>query len=316
MENFDLGTALMEMETEQKRCVLKAVSVEEILKLQLPPRENILSPWLPSQGIVMVYGPRGIGKTLFSMGCAVAIASGNGFLKWHSEKPYGVLYVDGEMPAIVIQERLSNIIVGNEKEPIAPLKIITPDLQKFGVPDLSTLEGQVAVEQHLNDISLVIVDNISTLCRHGRENEGESWLPIQEWALRLRSQHISVLFVHHSGKGGLQRGTSRREDVLDTVISLKRPADYMPDEGARFEVHFEKNRGFYGDEAKPFEAKLFQKDNQQCWTHKDLEDSKVERVAKLLNEGIPQKELAEMLGVRKGTISKYKQSAEKRGLLK
>jgi putative DNA primase/helicase len=37
-----------------------------------------------------------------------------------------------------------------------------------------------------------------------------------------------LLIVHHTGKGGEQRGTSRREDVLDTSISLRRPADYAP----------------------------------------------------------------------------------------
>jgi hypothetical protein len=41
---------------------------------------------------------------------------------------------------------------------------------------------------------------------------------------------------------GRQRGTSRREDALDTVIALRRPDDYSPEQGARFEVHFEKLR--------------------------------------------------------------------------
>ena len=41
---------------------------------------------------------------------------------------------------------------------------------------------------------------------------------------------------------GRQRGTSRREDALDTVIALRRPDDYSPEHGARFEVHFEKLR--------------------------------------------------------------------------
>ena len=54
------------------------------------------------------------------------------------------------------------------------------------------------------------------------------------------------LSVHHANKNGMQRGTSKREDVLDTVIVLKRPADYTPEHGARFEVHFEKSRGFFG----------------------------------------------------------------------
>jgi hypothetical protein len=51
-----------------------------------------------------------------------------------------------------------------------------------------------------------------------------------------------VLLIHHAGTNGRQRGTSRREDALDTLIALKRPEDYSPEQGARFEVHFEKLR--------------------------------------------------------------------------
>ena len=53
-------------------------------------------------------------------------------------------------------------------------------------------------------------------------------MPVQEWILQLRRRGISVLIVHHAGKGGDQRGTSAKEDVLDTVIKLSRPDDYNP----------------------------------------------------------------------------------------
>ncbi|WP_153306568.1 hypothetical protein [Desulfogranum japonicum] len=66
----------------------------------------------------------------------------------------------------------------------------------------------------------------------------------------------SVLLVHHDGKGGMQRGSSRKEDVLDTVIKLLRPKSYTPDQGALFKVHFRKNRGIHSDDAKTFEASL------------------------------------------------------------
>ena len=59
----------------------------------------------------------------------------------------------------------------------------------------------------------MVIDNLSTLCRYGRENESESWGPVQEWILGLRRRGLSVLLVHHAGKGGTQRGTSRREAV-------------------------------------------------------------------------------------------------------
>jgi putative DNA primase/helicase len=48
-----------------------------------------------------------------------------------------------------------------------------------------------------------------------------------------------------------------REDALDTVIALRRPEDYSPEQGARFEIHFEKLRNrVEGADAVPFEASL------------------------------------------------------------
>jgi putative DNA primase/helicase len=53
-------------------------------------------------------------------------------------------------------------------------------------------------------------------------------------------------------KGGDQRGTSRREDVLDTVIRINRPDDYNASEGARFNVTSTKARGLFGDDTEGF----------------------------------------------------------------
>jgi putative DNA primase/helicase len=106
------------------------------------------------------------------------------------------------------------------------------------------------------DADLVVVDNLSTLCRSLKENDADSWTPVQSWALGLRRSGKSGLFIHHGGKSGGQRGTSRKEDVLDTVIALRRPPDYLAEQGARFEVHFEKSRGFHGPDAEPFETSL------------------------------------------------------------
>lgn len=317
MEQFNLAETLRNETGQERRQEVKAISIADFLSLEFPPRENILDPWLPMQGLCMIHAPRGIGKTFVGLNIAVAVTSGGPFLRWRAPKGRGVLLLDGEMPGILLQERLSTIITSADEEPTAPLTIITPDLQPSGMPNLVEIEGQEAMEPYLENVSLVIVDNISTLCRGGRENEGESWLPVQEWALKLRSRGISVLFIHHSGKGGQQRGTSRREDVLDTVISLKHPAEYRPDMGACFEVHFEKSRGIYGDDVKPFEAKLeTSQEGKYVWTMKDLEESLTDKVTELMEEGIPQCEIAELLGKSKGTISKHVKKAKMNGSLK
>ncbi len=257
---------------------LKAFNIADFLGLEIPPREDILSPILQTQSLSMLYAKRGIGKTHISLGIAYAIASGGEVLKWTANKPRKTLYIDGEMPATTMQERLAQIVKAHDKEAHPDyFTLLTPDMQKLGMPDLSTPEGQERYEPFIKDAEFIVIDNISTLARTGKENEAEGWLPIQAWALDLRSKGKSVMFVHHAGKGGQQRGTSRREDVLDLVMTLKHPEDYNAEEGARFEVHFEKARSLTGSEAKPFEASL----GPNGWSFKNIEDVEMNKVVEL-----------------------------------
>jgi putative DNA primase/helicase len=119
-----------------------------------------------------------------------------------------------------------------------------------------------------------------------------------------------VLIVHHAGKGGEQRGTSRREDVLDTTLNLRRPSDYAATEGARFEVHIEKGRGIHGDHAKPFEAKLDICDGKAVWTVKDVEEMDRGRIAALLATGMTVRDVAEEIGISKSVVHRLKQKIE------
>lgn len=300
---------------DARRSAIRAVELRDFLALSFPPREYLLDPILPRQGIAMIHGPRGLGKTHASLGIAYAVASAGKFLKWSAPTANGVLFVDGEMPAAVLQERLSRIVAANEQEATAPLRIITPDLNvETGLPNLSNAEGQATIDAHVDQsISLIIVDNLSSLARSGVENDAESWLPMQTWALRHRAAGRSVLFIHHSGKGGAQRGTSRREDVLDTVISLRKPVDYCPEQGARFEVHIEKARGFHGDEAKAFSASLTtDAAGKQSWMLSDLEVSNDRRIAELYEDGIKPNDIAQELHIGRATV--YRQ-LKKAGLL-
>jgi putative DNA primase/helicase len=49
---------------------LNLISLEEFLTLELPKREILLSPFLPTQGLGLVYAKRGVGKTHVAMGIA------------------------------------------------------------------------------------------------------------------------------------------------------------------------------------------------------------------------------------------------------
>lgn len=293
----------------------KVSKIGEFLKKKIPPRELLLAPWLPRQGLAMVYAPRGVGKTHFALEVAVALATGGEFLGWKAPKAVKVLYIDGEMPSADLQTRLKQIQKRTGSIPGDNLRIMTPDEQSGAMPDLSD-PCSLARLKHFTDVDLVVVDNISTLCRTGNENEAESWRITEGWALRLRAEGKSVLFVHHSGKAGGQRGTSKREDTLDTVIALKHPDDYKQSDGARFEVHFEKARGFSGEDAEPIEAMLAieEKEGYQ-WKWQRKEDAVLGKIKKLHSEGLNQTEIAEQLGVSKATMSRKMQYLKAKGKL-
>ena len=205
----------------------------------------------------MLYAPRGIGKTMLSLSIGVAVASGGELLRWCAPERRRVLYVDGEMPVVSLQERLRAISRGlDAKIPNDGFRILAADHTAAGL-SLGSEAGHLSLEPLLDDVDLLILDNLSTLCTSGSESASDAWVPMQNWLLRLRRKGIAVLLVHHAGTNGRQRGTSRREDALDTVIALRRPEDYSPEQGARFEVHFEKLRNWIDAEgAAAFEARL------------------------------------------------------------
>ena len=154
-------------------------------------------------------------------------------------------------------------------------------------------------------VDLIVVDHLSAFCRTGIENEGAAWLPVQSWLLSLRRRGLSVLLIHHAGKSGVQRGTSRREDVLDTTIALRRPKDYENEDGARFEVHFTKHRGFAGDDAAPIEAKLVTDGlGRSSWQHAKIGDKLAEQIRELNAEGLSVRQIASQLGVHKNKVQR------------
>ena len=186
------------------------------------------------------------------------------------------------------------------------------------MPDLATAGGQEAVNAILEDTDLLVLDNLSCLARSGgRENDAESWLPVAQWALRLRTRGRSVLFIHHSAKGGQQRGTSKREDLLDTVLRLKEPADYRHGEGARFEVHYEKARNLHGDATTPIEAQLVAgEDGRGRWDFRKVEETTFDRVVTLANEGLSRAEIAQELECNRSTVHRHWRRAEAGGLIR
>jgi putative DNA primase/helicase len=300
---------LIPLEVLQRECELRLrpLDIYNLLALNIPERGMVLEPIIPEKGLTMIYGARGTGKTQLACGISYAVATGTKLLKWQASKPRKVLHVDGEMPAAALRERFKQIMAGATVQPdTGMLKILAADLLEQDIGNLACPKVQAELDPHLEGIELLTLDNLSSLTAVIRDNDAESWNPIQHWLLRLRRRGISVNLVHHAGKNGDQRGTSRREDVLDTSISLRRPGDYAAIEGARFEIHFEKARGLHGDLVKPFEAKLEIRDGATSWTIKELEDVKLARVKALAEDGCSVRDIADETGFSKSSVQRMR----------
>lgn len=296
----------------------KVVSLHEFLELDMPKREMILDPFLFERSLVLIYSKRGVGKTHVALGIAYAIAKGGTFLRWRAQTPRKVFYIDGEMTASELKKRLMNIdSIENIKAINSDfLKILTPDLQDRPMPNLSGDEGKEMIEEYIQNSDVVIIDNISSLFRGLIENDAESWSPVQEWSLNLKRRGKAVIFIHHAGKSGAQRGTSKKEDAMDIVINLKRPEDYKPSEGARFEVHYEKVRNFAGDEASPFYAQLKEENGLFKWEiSSSPEEEILTKVAEFKRLGFTIQAITEKTGLSKSQVETLIIKAKNKGIV-
>lgn len=298
---------------------IRAYSAKELVRLPTSELQPLLSPWLYEKCLCMVHAKRGVGKTQFAIGVALAAARGQSFLGWEAPAPREVLYVDGEMPVQVLQQRLSDQSGGEAQLPDG-LRIVTPDTQDGPMPDLATTEGQAQVDSLVTaNTALIVIDNLSCLVRSGgAENESESWTLVSEWALRHRRLGRAVMFIHHSGKTGAQRGTSKREDILDVVINLRRPSDYREEDGAVFNVVFEKARSLMGDEVSPIEARLgVDAEGALAWTWRAVASVTHGQIQELWDlGGVSITDIARELEINKSTVSRALQKAMQEGKLK
>jgi len=109
--------------------------------------------------------------------------------------------------------------------------------------NITSREVQQAITGHCvnSHAKVLILDNLSTLASGMKENEADSQELVNNWLLDLRRRKIAVVIVHHAGRSGEMRGTSKREDNVFWIIALddaKKDADDK--RGARFVSLFTK----------------------------------------------------------------------------
>jgi archaellum biogenesis ATPase FlaH len=276
--------------------------------------------------LVMIHGWRGVGKTYFAGALSVALATGSSFLKatWKAPRPRNVLYIDGELSGRLLVERFSSLIAGLDASAAEKVFEVFERLHVLSFEDwqgwfnrgmrLSEPEDQQWLKNRIKrlGIEVVVLDSLTTLGGVDKENDAESWAPVQRYLLELRALGLVVILLHHDNKMGTQRGTSRREDVLDLVLQLKRPPDYQTSQGLRAILEFSKVRSAPPEECESIEVTLEGDPPIFVWRRLP---GPLERVAEMTKEGLGTKDIAGELGVSRWTVQRLKKQAKECGLL-
>lgn len=287
------------------------VTIEAFLEMALPPREGLLAPWLTRRSVSMIYARRGVGKTWLAQSIALAVASAGRVFDetetssaWEAPAPHEVLHVDGEMPGAMLQGRFRSLIAGRRYAPGGRLRVLAADMFREALPSMSSPEGLAVIEAHIGRAELVVFDNISTLFRGLDENDAAAWQPVEDFLRELRRRNRAVLLVHHSGKSGAQRGTSKREDVLDNVLQLSRRDDHIEEEGAALRVVFDKARGIMGRDVAPFMARVVTVGPGTSWRTSPDRDEVDDEIVRLKAAGKSQAQIAAKVGLDQANVSR------------
>ena len=308
------------------------VSLQELAKLDIKKNKLIVDPFIFEGSSMEINGGTGIGKTWFTLELVCSIATGQKFMdKYEVPNPRPVYYIDGEMPFDSIRTRtdliLNRYLWKINKPSEIPLFFSNPYIFKANIiPKINNKElTQPMIKDNIKRIAdkfgspiFFVADNLSCLTDY-KENDNDDWVPMFDFYTELKTDGHSICHIHHQGKGGQQRGSSRKHDALDTVITLKRPEEYDASEGAVFNVKFDKHRHFAGEKARSFQCAISVDEEKQrvSWELSDFKDVSAELILKSYLENLPDityEKLEKILGTSKSTIGRCMLEMKKNGI--
>lgn len=309
---------------DQTRHELRAVKAGELLARDFQPRENIIAPWFRTGETALIWAGTGVGKTMLTLSLALAIAGGGRVWEWRCPKPRRVLIIDGEMHLQDVRDRLAMLlqtgsVEGVDKEALGEnLSIIArqdqdPESEFFDISD-SDCQRRLLRRCQAEGVEVLIIDNLTTVADGlADENDATAFRSVQEFFLRMKQAGIAAILVHHARKDGQAlRGSTALSTTFEVILGLIKPKA-APHGRAAFTARFDKFRTKGNVTTEPHAWVL----SDDGWhVEEDHEDVLVATIAALKTlKYATQTELAEGLGVGKGTISKRLKQAIALGLI-
>ena len=251
---------------------LTTLTLNQFVAKTYPPITYYMYPIISNECLGMIFALPGKGKTLFALELAWRCSQGLDFMDWKFNnmiKPPPVLYVEGEMSATQVQDRVSSMVERDrglkdfdlDNFYIAVLK----EQPNESYQKLKTPEGRLNVQNSADEIykktgkkPIIFLDNVRFLMGNFNEKEGQDWIDFVLWLATLRAKGYSTYFLHHAvNTGEKASGSGYQDSNLDVNIKLSEPdekvaADYSQDHFTQIQFEFKKMRENVIGQMMPF----------------------------------------------------------------
>ena len=247
---------------EDKIRDLKMYDWGEYMSLDIPEPRFIVERLFKTKSINFISGPKGNGKTEWTLGLTDIISKGGNFLTYKVNEPRPVIYIDGEMDEYDLIERR---VAYTQHRGVMPnyFNIIHYAQQvDQTIPDIKFELGQKLILKKINEVKektgltpVLVLDNLRSLSNY-KENDSDDWRPIGVWLKNLRALDVVSIVIDHHGKNseGGPRGSSSKTDWANVSMFVKSVSKGRTKGTMRMEIKFDKARGLRPDETNDYEC--------------------------------------------------------------
>ena len=263
------------LDTDTKKLNDHILTVNEIIKKNIPKQKTLMRSWLKEGQITIIYGKEGCGKSLLAIAVAYVLGLKDydreecDIGEWQVEKPTGCLYVDGELGETEMLERIKSFEwLGKQKFRIRIFSIPEYQLSTENTFYLSERNNQVKIIKWMKEhptYKLIVLDSASTLFGLENENDNSEWnSKINPFLRDLRALGVATILQHHSGKDNKRglRGASSMAAMAHNVFRLTDHEKKNPNGGEAWFMIAKGKQRAGGKSFKAFSLKFYQNENE------------------------------------------------------
>lgn len=232
------------------------LSTKEFINNEYPSPVWLVDSLIRMDGISLIVGESGTGKTIFTLSLAKAVSSGSLFLNKFETTPFRVLMLDKENTPADIQKLCLSMQIDSD----SIFHLFTPEdyqlLTETGEP--TPFSRYLTLFTKKNNIDVVILDSVIDFFIGDENSSVDVAKNINTWRSIFSSS--TILGIHHEGKSSPHakrsasdriRGSSVWKSAAQSILSL---SVINPLDPATLLVEHTKVRG--GAKCQPFEIHM------------------------------------------------------------